>query len=55
LIVNLDELNFWELFEILHDRLGDGVQCAVRLTTAREIDVRDTVCIFELGVSGKAI
>ena len=48
-------MNFRELFEVRHDRLSDGVQCSVRLATAREIDVRDAVCIFESAVSREAI
>ena len=55
MIVYLDELNLRELFEIRHDRLRDGIQRAIRLTTAREIDVRDAVCIFEFAVPGEAV
>jgi hypothetical protein len=55
LIVNFDELHFGELFEIRHERLGDGVQGAVRLTTTSEINVRDTVGIFDFAVTVETV
>jgi len=55
LIVNLYKLNLRELFEILYERLGNGVQRAVRLTTAREVDVRDTISKDKFAVAGKTI
>ena len=42
-IVNFHELNFRELFEIFHERARDGVERAVRLATAREVYMRDTI------------
>ena len=55
MIVNLDELNFRELFEIRHDRLRDGVQRPIRLATAREIDMYNAICVFEFAITRKAI
>lgn len=55
MIVYLDELDFRELFEVRHDRLCNGIQRAVRLTTTREIDVCNAACIFEFSVSGETI
>ncbi len=42
-IVDLDELNFGELFEIQHERACDGIERAIRLAVADEIDMRDTI------------
>lgn len=55
MIVHLDKLDFRELFEVRHDRLCNGIQRAVGLTTTREIDMCNAVCIFEFAVSGKAV
>lgn len=55
MIVNLDELNFRELFEVRHDRLRDSVQRPVRLATACKINMYNAICIFEFAVTGKAI
>jgi hypothetical protein len=55
LIVDFDELHFGELFKIRHERLGDGVQRAVRLTIAGEVDVYDAIGIFDLAVAIEAV
>ena len=36
-------MNFRELLEIEHKRERDGIERTVRLATAREIDMRDTI------------
>ena len=55
LIVNLDKLDLGELFEIFDKRLGNGIKRAVRLATAREVDMRNTVGKRKFAVAGKAI
>ena len=52
LIVDLDELNFRELFKILHERARNRIECAIRLTTAREVDVGNAVskCKFAITI-----
>ena len=54
-VVDLDKLNLGELFEIYHQRAGDGIQRAIRLTTAREIDMRDAIGKYEFAVTGKTV
>jgi len=51
-IVNFDELNFGELLEVEHQRERDGVERAIRLTTAYKIHVRDAVgkCEFAIAI-----
>jgi hypothetical protein len=36
-------LNFRELLEVEHQRERDGVERAIRLTTAREVHMRDAI------------
>jgi len=55
LIVDLYELHFGELFEVLHERLRDGVQRAVRLAIAFEIHMRDAVGVFDLAVAVETV
>ena len=55
LIVDLDILNIGKLFEILHDRTRDGIQRAIGLTRAAEIDMRNTVSIFDFAIAGKTV
>lgn len=54
-VVDLDELHFGELFEVRRERERDVVQRAVRLTRAREIDVRNTVGVFDAAVAGESV
>lgn len=54
-VVYLDELHFGELFDIRHQRDRDVVQRAVRLTRAREIDVRDAIGIFDAAVASESV
>ena len=42
-IIDLDELNFGELFEVEHQRERNSVERAVRLATAHEINMRNTI------------
>lgn len=55
MIVDLDELNIGELFEVRHQRTGNGVQRAVGLAGAAEVNMRDAIGIFEPGVPGKTV
>jgi len=50
-IIDLDELHFGELLEVLHQRARNGVERAVRLTATREIDVRNAIGKCELAVT----
>jgi hypothetical protein len=55
LIVDLDELNIGELFEVRHERARDGVERTVGLTIASEVNVRDAIRVFEAAVACKAV
>jgi hypothetical protein len=48
-------LNLRELFEVFHQRAGNGIERAIRLTTAREINMRDTIGECEFTVAGKTV
>ena len=50
-IVDLDELNFRELFEIFHERARDGIERAIRLTIAHKIDMRDAIGKYKFTVA----
>ena len=54
-IVNLDELNFRELFEIFHERARDGIKRAIRLTIAHKIDMRDTIGKHKFAVTVETV
>ena len=54
-IVNLDILNLRELFEILHERLCDGVQRPVRLTFASQINMCNPICNDQFAVTRKTV
>ena len=55
LVVDFDELNFRELLEVLDERLGNGVECAVRLAVAAEVDIRNTIGVGQFAIAGKAV
>lgn len=55
LVVDLDELNIGELFEVDGQRAGNGVECAVGLTGAGQVDVRHTVGELEPAVACEAV
>lgn len=55
MVVDLDELNVGELLEVECERARNIVERAVGLTTACEVDVRDTVGKFEFAVACEAI
>lgn len=55
MVVDLDELNVRELLEVDGQRAGDGVERAVGLTGAGQIDVRHAVGKFEPAVACKAV
>jgi hypothetical protein len=48
-------LNFRELFEIFRERAGDGIERAIRLATARKIDVRNAISKYKFAIAGEAI
>jgi len=54
-VVDFDELHFGELFEVKGERACNGVQCAIRLTCTREVDVGDTVRESEFAITGEAV
>jgi hypothetical protein len=55
LVVNLDELNFGELFEVKRQRARNGVKCSVRLAGTCEVYVRDTIGKFKPVIAREAI
>jgi len=55
LIVDLDELNIGELFEVCHERARNCVKRSVRLTTAGEVNMRDAIGIGKPAVACKSI
>jgi hypothetical protein len=48
-------LNIRELFEVEHQRLGDRIERAVRLTCAFEINVRDAISVTQAVVASEAV
>ena len=54
-IVDLDELHFGELLEILRERLCDVIQRAIGLALPDEIDMRHTIGIGKAAVAGETI
>ena len=54
-IINLNELNFRELFEVLHQRARDGIERAIRLTITTEIHVRHAIGKCQFGVACETI
>jgi len=55
LIINLDELNLRELFEICHQRTRDGVKRPIRLAIPCEINVRASIRKDKPGIASKAV
>jgi hypothetical protein len=55
LVVDLDELNVGELLEVDGQRAGDGVERAVGLAGAGQVDMRHAVGEFESAVACKAV
>lgn len=43
LIINLDELNLWKLFEIRHQRTRDRVKRSIRLAIPAEINMHPPI------------
>ena len=48
-------MNFGELFEIEHERERDGIERTIRLATAREIDMRDTIGKGKFAIASETI
>jgi hypothetical protein len=48
-------LNFGELFEVEHQRERNGVERAIRLATAREIDMHNTIGKGDFAVAGETV
>ena len=48
-------MNLGELFEILRERLRDGVKCTVRLTFACEVNVCDTISKDKFAIACKTV
>lgn len=55
LIVDLHELNFGELLEVIGQQVRDGVGCVRAVTGPFEVDVGDTVNEFKAAVAGEAV
>jgi len=55
LVINLDELNLRELFDIRHQRTRDGVKCAIRLAIPREVNVYSSVRKGKSAIACKAV
>ena len=54
-IINFDELNFRELFEVFHKRARNSIERAIRLATAREIHMHDTIGKRNFAVAGETV
>jgi hypothetical protein len=54
-IVDLDELHLGELFEVLHQRARDGIERAIRLTTACEIHMRNTISKCQFAITRETV
>jgi|GEM_PF-3251477 len=55
LIINLDELNLGELFEIRHQRTRNGVKRPVRLAVPAEIDMHPPISKDKPAIACKTI
>lgn len=55
LVINLDELDLRELFEIRHQRTRDGVKRPIRLTIPFQINMYSPICKDKPAVACKAI
>jgi len=55
LIIDLDELDFGELLEVLDERLGNGIKCAIGLATASKVNMRNTIGKGKFAIAGKTI
>ena len=55
LIVDLHELNFGELLEVIGEQICDGVGCTGAIARPCEIDVCHTVDEFKTTIAGEAI
>ncbi len=54
-IIDLHELHFRELFEVLHERARNGIERAVRLTTASQVDMRHAIGKCQFAVTGETV
>ena len=48
-------MNFGELFEVEHQRERDGIERAIRLAAAREIDMHNTISKIDLAVACETV
>ena len=55
LVINLNKLNLWELFEIRQQRTRDRVKRAVRLAIPCEINVHSPICKDQPAIACKAV
>ena len=55
LVINLDELDLWELFEIRHQRARDGVKRPIRLAIPAEINMHPPIRKDKLAIACKTI
>lgn len=54
-IVDLDELNFGELFEVLHERKRNRVKRAIRLATPRKVNVGNTIGKCQFAIASESV
>lgn len=54
-IIDLDELHLRELFEVEHKRERNSIERAIRLATAREINMRDAIRKDKFAVAGETV
>ena len=54
-IIDFDELNFGELFEIFGERTCNVVERAVGLAPTRKIDMRNSIGKSESAIAGEAV
>lgn len=55
LIIDFDEVNIGELFEVCHERARDRVKGSVRLAAPGEVNMSDAICILQPGIASEAI
>ena len=55
LVINFDELNLRELFEVQNQRLCNGVQRAIRLTISKQIHMYTSICKDQPAIACKTV
>lgn len=55
LIIDLDELNFGNLFKAGYERTGNVIQSTVRLAIPRQINIHTAIGGLNFTITGKSI